>query len=229
MLFQELKELSKEWKNWNDNRLPAVDQIVMIATFLAGFAIADLSGFEPEKFVWYWGEVYVGLMSNVVGCTLFIAVTGVLARATISRVINWDVGFARFIQESSSEDEVKTKVESTLDFKCVIGMLNAIKKTNSPMYDWNNTLGNCDKLGKLSPRQFAHIITEEMADKKSSPIGFARSVFPWTVVMYMAAICVKVLQYVPDKPGICVAPVVLVVWGFPLTYYSYYLLKPMAI
>lgn len=213
-----------EYENERDVRLQSLEQISLVAIFLAAFAVSDLSSFEYDKFTPPWGEIWLMLMSNVVGCTTFLSVVGTLTISTVHREAEWDRSLAEWVKRSKarSYEEAVTTLRRCPTYRLAVrqlwklALLNTISKTKyeEKAHEGEQCLGI----------PFSTRTLNVMTDFNATPIGFARAMFPAAVMCYLVAIAVKILQRMESM--LLIIPVcLLLTWGSLITYYSRNLLK----
>ena len=70
-------------------RIESLGTFSAVTTFIAGFALADLGGFDYESFNYPLGEIYVVLMALSASVLAFNAIVGVLVIVAYQRMLSW--------------------------------------------------------------------------------------------------------------------------------------------
>ena len=211
----------RNWENFDaaDPRVGNIEQISLVAVLIAGFAVSDLSGFRQEDFTSPWGVVYVALMANVVGLTMFMSVVGALTVVTATREAVWDRQLAAWIQttDARSFDEAKQLLANCPSYMLATTALRKLARFNcTPRTRFH--IGDED-LGIPFSRRTVSLMT----DFNATPLGFARANFPWAILCYLGAVSIKLAQRF-NSIALFIGPLCLVAWGISITYYSSHLL-----
>jgi len=215
----------EKWTNVlekEDPRLSNVEQISLVAVLIAGFAVSDLGGFRATDFAPFWAVVYIALMANVVGLTMFIAVVGALTIVTVTREAEWDKNLAAWIGSTGarSYDEARRCLEATDTYRTAVRALRRLARFNGT----SPTAARAQFGARLGPTDlgipFSKRTLGVMTDFNTTPLGFARANFPKAILCYIVAVCIRVSQHLRGNYFLLVGPVCLVGWGLAIAYYS---------
>lgn len=219
----------KRWEDWSlerDTRLQTIEQITLVAIFLAAFAVSDLSGYNAKDFTYPWGEIFLCLMCNVVGCTTFLAVVGTLTISTVHRESEWDKSLAQWVKRSTCRtyDDAVATLQSCVTYRLATTQLWKLAYFNSTESSRTRYTEASMAEERSLGLPFSTRTLNIMADFNTTPLGFTRAAFPTAVMCYLVAIAVKFSQRASS--AIIILPVVfLLTWGFAISYYSRNLLK----
>lgn len=221
----------ERWANYetkDEPRLQSLEQLAVIAVFLAGFALSDLSSFDNKDFRHpAWSVIYLTLMSNVAGCSAFLAIVGVLTISTVHREADWDKSLSAYVRDSQARSfrEARAQLFACPTYTLAVRQLHRLARFNSQGRTRYAMAG--DDLGIPFSTRTLHI----MGDFNSTPIGallggrqtscrpgFARARFPGALFCYFVAVCIKYLQTVTTY-AVIIAPASLLTWGFFMAYY----------
>ena len=150
-------------------RIQALVNFATVATFIAGFALTDLSSMEWDVFEngspVLLGESYIVLMSFAAGCAACNAVLGILLVVTYQRIKSWDrVSWKKYQLQRAGFERSETK-----NFQTYISVF-----------------------GDPGQEKYSKDVFKRMYDSERAPMRMSMQLFPWAVASYICAVATKV-------------------------------------
>jgi hypothetical protein len=188
-------------------RVDSLSTFAGVSTFLAGFATADLAGFEYDGWEEHWAVVYVTMMSFTVGCGFFCSVVSIMIVFTIQSYELHDNELMHRAKNASLP--LRIIVEENGTYAMFIRECKVTDAATEPKFPMAFFF-------MMSTGDFAQW-TWKPPFVQGNALCVGMLIFPYAVVFYMAAVALKVLVAAKFSSSVAIglsAPMIL--WAVPM-------------